>query len=295
MRVSNTTAPLDEKIGLRNTIAMMKEVGFDCFDFNLDSKSDEIRTYFTADNYLELVKDLRSFADKTGITCNQAHAPFPTSYGDSRDADVFDSIVRSIEIASIMGAQIIVVHPMQHLNYQEHQRELFQMNVNFYTRLLPYAEKFGIKVATENMWQDNNASRIPSDSVCSRAWEFCELIDAVNSPWLVGCLDIGHAFLMAADIPQFIRSMGKHRLQALHVHDTDLVHDAHTMPFLLNIDFEQVAAALGEIDYQGDLTLEVITYYCGFPKALYKSAARLLCDTGKYLADHIDTNRNSIT
>ena len=123
--------------------------------------------------------------DEVGISCNQAHAPFPTSYGDSRDADVFDSIVRSMEIASIMGAQIIVVHPMQHLNYQEHQRELFQMNVDFYTRLLPYAEKFGIKVATENMWQDNNASRIPSDSVCSRAWEFCDLIDAVNSPWLV--------------------------------------------------------------------------------------------------------------
>ena len=54
------------------------------------------------------------------------------------------------------------------------------MNVEFYKSLIPYCEKFGIKVACENMWQNNSASGAITDSTCSRAWEFCKYIDAVT-------------------------------------------------------------------------------------------------------------------
>jgi len=185
---------------------------------------------------------------------------------------------------TIFGAKIIVIHPNQHLNYADHQRELFPMNVAFYKRLVPYAEKFGIKIATENMWQDNNGSRIPSDSVCSRAWEFNELIDAVDSPYLVGCLDIGHVSLMGADIPKFIHDMGAKRIQALHIHDTDFVNDSHTLPFLEKVDYVAVAKALGEIGNSGDLTFEIPYFFAKFPAELLLPAAKLACETGKYLA-----------
>jgi hypothetical protein len=122
------------------------------------------------------------------------------------------------------------VHPKQHLPYMENREALLQMNIEFYNRLIPYCEKYNIMVATENMWQQNRISRAVIDSTCSRAWEFNKYIDAIDSPWIVGCLDVGHVSLMSTSIPDFIRAMGKDRLQALHIHDTDMIIGLLGMP-----------------------------------------------------------------
>jgi len=285
--VSTAVEVMDRDMGLFAAVKVLKEAGFDCYDCTFCGPTEERKQLFSSQNYLESARKLRKYADELGIRCNQAHAQFPSSRGTDADAAIFQNVVENMEAASILGAEIIVVHPMQHLNYAEHQRELFALNVDFYKRLIPYAQRFGIKVATENMWQTNNGSRVPSDSVCSRAWEFCELIDAVDSPWLVGCLDIGHVSLMGADIPAFIRTMGAKRLQALHLHDTDLQHDSHTLPYTLKVNYDEVIQALHEIGYQGDITFEAGNFFRNFPEALLPSAAKLMADVGKYFASVI--------
>ena len=282
--ISTTTLTLERNIGLFAAVKILKESGFDSYDCGFCESTAEREQLFSSENYVETAKKLRKFADELGIRCNQTHAEFPTSRGNAKDDAIFQTVVENIEAASILGADIIVVHPKQHLNYAEHQRELFAMNVDFYKSLIPYAQRFGIKIATENMWQTNNGTYVPSDSVCSRAWEFCELIDAVDSPWLVGCLDIGHASLMGADIPAFIRAMGPKRLQALHLHDTDLLHDSHTLPYTLKINYDEVMQALHEIGYQGDITFEACRFFQRFPEPLLPSAAKLMADVGKYFA-----------
>lgn len=288
MLVSSPIELLNERIGEREAIKVFKDAGFEAFDMSLFRMIKKDNDYYTDEDYIERATELRRYIDEIGIVCNQSHAPFPSSFGDDRDEWVFNQIVKSMEIASILGAKCIVVHPKQHLNYAEHAKELFEMNVEFYKSLIPYAERFGIKIATENMWQTNNGSRVPSDSVCSRAWEFCKLIDAVNSPYLVGCLDIGHAALMNADIPKFIKALGPERLQALHVHDVDLVHDNHTLPYLHKINFASVTEALGEIGYKGDITFEANSIFRNYPPELYLSVARLMKDTGDYLAKSVE-------
>ena len=174
------------------------------------------------------------------------------------------------------------------MNYAEHAEELFHINVEFYKSLIPYCQKFGIKVACENMWQCNNGNNVPSDSTCSRAWEFCKYIDAINSEWIVGCLDIGHVSLMNADIPDFIRMMGNKRLQALHIHDTDFKSDKHTLLFMEKIDYIAICKALSEIDYKGDVTFEVASFYKGIPTQLYAAATKYLSEVGRYLISQIE-------
>ena len=189
-----------------------------------------------------------------------------------------------MEVASILGAKIIVVHPKQYLSYADHREELFEMNVEFYKSLIPYCGKFGIKVATENMWQHNKNNKSIIDSTCSRAKEFCDYVDAVGSEWIVGCLDIGHVALVGGDIPGFIRAMGKDRLQALHVHDVDFVVDSHTLPYTEKVNYDEVAEALAEIGYEGDITFEAMKFFKGFPRELLVDAARLMCAVGRHMA-----------
>ena len=292
LNVSTTTWVLDTRLGYKNAIKVLKQAGFNTYDLKLYANVSDSAEFLASENYRQNALDFKNFADSLGISCNQAHAPYPSSDEDeTKTLEIFDLIVRSMEVASILGAKIIVVHPMQHLNYAENQRELFKLNVEFYKSLIPYAKKFGIKIATENMWQLNLPTKVPTDSVCSRSWEFCELIDAIDSDYLVGCLDIGHASLMNADIPEFIRKMGNKRLLALHIHDTDLKSDSHTLPFTQKINFEPILKALGEIDYKGDVTFEAGHFFKRFPDELLLPAARLLCDTGNYLADKIDGYR----
>lgn len=287
LKISTNTSGFYSRMNIGDSVRLIRDAGFDCYDCTLCDLPEAVAPCFSKARFRKSALELRQYADSLGIICNQAHAEFPTSRGNKADAEIFQTLVENVEAAAILGAKIIVVHPMQHLNYAEHPRELFQMNVEFYQKLIPYAEKFNIKIATENMWQCNNGSHIPSDSVCSRAWEFCELIDAVDSPWLVGCFDIGHASLMDADIPAFIKAMGADRLQALHIHDTDFVHDDHTLPYIQKIDFSPILSALKEIGYRGDITFEAHSFFQRFPDALLLDAAKLMRSVGKYFSDQI--------
>ena len=286
MLISCPTSILEDKLGgLDGAIKLLSETGFDAYDITLCEMYKNEEHWANLDSYKEEALRLRAIADKCGIVCNQAHAPFPSGVGDEeKDKIIFGKIVRSMETASILGARIIIVHPIQHLEYAEHIDELFNMNVEFYKSLIPYCEKFGIKIATENMWQHNKNNKSIVDSTCSRPGEFCDYIDAVGSKWLVGCLDIGHAALVGTNIPNFIRALGKERLQALHIHDVDYIVDSHTLPYTLKIDYDEVAATLAEIGYEGDITFEAMKFFKKFPADVLPEAARLMCAVGKHIA-----------
>ena len=288
MLLSTETGALSKIFGEKQTLKIISDAGFDAFDLSLHDLSRDEDYFLNGEDYREKAKELKEYANSLGLVCNQAHAPFHSSKGEIEyDEWIFSKIVRAIEIASIIGAKIIIVHPKQHLDHAEHSEELFLMNVEFYKRLIPYAEKFNIKIAVENMWQRNKGSNAIIDSTCSRAWEFTKYIDAIDSEWVVGCLDIGHAALVGVDIPKFIKTLGNKRLAALHVHDNNFCDDLHTIPFFANMDFISICKALKEIDYKGDFTYETYNYFKQFPKDFCPTAVKFLCDVGRYLISKI--------
>ena len=50
------------------------------------------------------------------------------------------------------------------------------------------------------------------------------------------------------------------KVQALHIHDNDLHHDSHQIPFSMKIDFKKIVKALKDTGYNGFLTLEADRY-----------------------------------
>lgn len=265
-------------------IKLVKDAGFTAYDMSftdmLWSKS-----RFNEDDYLEYAKSVKEYADSIGIVCNQAHAPFGSSTGDPiKDADIYKKIVRSIECAAILGAKNIIVHPKQHLRYLGNEQILKEMNLEFYTDLAKVAEKCGICVAVENMWQTEN-NRI-WHSTCSRPDEFCEYVDMVNHKNIVACLDIGHVSLVDEDIPEFIKALGS-RIKCLHVHDTDLIHDSHTLPFYGKIDYNAVCDALKEIGYNDDITLEANSFINKLPNSILPAGLKVMAEVAEYIRQKV--------
>ena len=277
----------DEKV-----IDIMVDSGFDAMDFGFFSEK-----YYSEETDSESFKqhflDLKKYAENKGVFFNQAHAPFPTGVADPiKSKMIFEDVVRSMRNASYLGIKNIVVHPIQYMVYRDEgiPEQLFEINVDFYSRLKPYYEEYGVRVLTENMWHiiKYYGGQIISDSVCSCPEEFIQYVDAFDREWFGACLDIGHTMLVHQEPDAFIRKLGS-RLDALHVHDVDGINDLHTIPFFGGaVDWNKVTKALREIEYKGDFTLEVCgKYFESIPKALIPTASKLAAEAGRYVMNMI--------
>jgi sugar phosphate isomerase/epimerase len=287
MLVSTQTEYLAEKFSQECAIRMLADAGYEAFDLSLFSMIND-EDPLNGDDYRAKAEQLRKTADACGIVCNQAHAPFPSSQADETfNKKMFSRIVRAMEIASILGAKHIVVHPVQHLYYPENVRALRDMNRAFYRALEPYCEAFGIQVALENMFQGDPRRHVLIESTCNSPDEFCDYVDALPAEHFTACLDIGHCGLVGQDAANFIRALGHDRLCALHVHDNDYHHDLHTLPLMGALDWDVITTALADIRYTGDITLEADGFLTRLPEGALSGAVHLMCTVAKHLRDEV--------
>lgn len=289
---------LQWKYGYEGMYRIYGQAGFECTDYGLDQLVNDNDVLSGPDFRAEAEK-IRSCAEANGLQINQVHVPFTWRGSMWNDEKTFEEIIfprhiRALEIAGIFGAKVAVVHPLHHFTYPGHEEEIFERNMVFYRRLIPYAKEFGVKIGVENMYQvDPRRKHIIADT-CAKIPEFIRYIDTLDSEQITACLDIGHTTLVEQlDEPwDFIRALGHDRLGALHVHDTDYRGDLHTHPYNGIINWGEVTRALGEIDYVGDFTYEV-----GAPWAKWMDdetvllQTKFLADLGHRLTAQIDTAR----
>ena len=292
MRISTQTELLEDKFGREEAIRMIARAGFDCVDLSMFDMESGTDSPFMKDDYREYAQRLREVAEECGISFNQAHAPFSM---DMRvwetDADAWEDVLlrirRSIEIAGIIGAPRIVVHPVQYMIYWNTDPEyMLNKNREFYKLLIPAAREAGVKICVENMWRMDMNSKIIRDSVCASPYEFAKYVDTFNqdADIFCACLDIGHCMITSHDPANAVRVLG-HRLEALHVHDTDFFRDLHTCPLTGKVDQYAVAEALKEIGYKGDYTLEAASFLRPFRTEFYQEALNFMAKVSRHLAD----------
>lgn len=283
MKTSTEINSAAKRIGEEKTIEMVARAGFDAWDFSMFRMVQTDRATHTAclnsdhplggQNYLAYARHLRRVGEDHGILCNQSHAPFPSYY-----AGMDAPLKRAIECTAEAGAKICVIHPDNYKSAEE--------NAEFFLDLLPYAKGCGVKIATENMWLWNDEKNESAFAACATGEDFCRHIDAVNDPFLVACLDVGHAEMRGSGdgAANMIRALGP-RLAALHLHDNDRWKDSHQIPFSMQIDFEGVVRALKEVGYGGWFTLEADGYLAAYPDERLEEGIAALARAARRLAD----------
>lgn len=286
MKISSEISSIARHVGEEKAVEYMAKAGFDAWDFSMfdmcrfDHKNHRVLVTghpLTGDNYLAFARKLRKIGEDNGISCNQSHAPFPTSLSEVRSY-----YKRAIECTAEAGGKICVIHPDNNKSPEE--------NAEIYWQFLPFAKEHGVKIATENMWNWDNVKDQSSFAACATSDSFNAHLDAVNDPFFVACLDIGHAEMRGSGegAANMIRALGS-RLAALHIHDNDLHHDSHQIPCSMSIDFEAVVRALKDVNYQGEFTLEADGYLAGQNK---EDVFKGVCDLAKAarsLADRFDS------
>lgn len=263
MKISTEIASAAKIIGEEKAVEYVAKAGFDAWDFSMFAMCKYGRAtnsilendhVLASGDYLAFARKLRKIGEDNGIICNQSHAPFPT-----RCKEICGYYKRAIECSAEAGAEICIIHPDNDKSAAE--------NAEMYLELLPFAKECNVKIATENMWNWDDEKGHSRFAACATPESFIEHIDIINDPYFVACLDIGHAEMKGSDTTavEMIKKLGK-RLQSLHIHDNDKLHDSHQIPFSMQVDFDAMVKALREINYEGFLTLEADAYLrsCGY-------------------------------
>ena len=295
MLISTQTDKFAARFGDHDAIKLLAQVGFDALDysmFSIENKNNKNNPLFK-DDYREYAQSLRKTADENNIVFNQAHAPFPSYKQDIPEKDnknngeynenIVYYIVRAMEITSILGGKIIIVHPITLEG--ESYRTQKEFNMKFYNNLLPYCKKFNVKIALENMWGWDDINKKVTPAACSVAHEFADYLGSLDKDWFCACLDTGHAEMQGTNgvsAVEFIKALGHDRLHTLHVHDNDKTGDLHNLPFTEKLNWDEIITALKNINYSGDFTFEADNFIAKFPKELSLSASKLMLDVGHY-------------
>ena len=284
MKTSTEIWSTAKHVGEKKAVELIGKAGFDAWDFSMfelarwdwaNNKIFDTPHVLKTNEYLKFAKELKNIGEAYGMVCNQSHAPFPS------DRMPLDTLKRAIELTAEAGGTICIIHPDNNATVEG--------NAEFYASLLPFAKDHGVKIATENMWCWDNEKDQSSFAACATSKSFCEHIDALNDPYLVACIDIGHAEMRGSGegAPNMIRALGD-RLQALHIHDNDRWHDSHQIPFSMQIDFAGVAAALKDIGYSGYLTLEADQYLKTYNAENVFEGVKKLLESVKRIGDMME-------
>ena len=261
-RTSTEIGSISRIVGEESAVELVARAGFDAWDFSLynmwkwDKKNKRAidNTHpLSSREYLAFARKLRQIGEDFGIHCNQSHAPHPSVPCG------IDNLLRSIECTAEVGAEICVIHPDNNSTAEQ--------NAEMYMKLLPYAKACGVKIATENMWNWDKELDIAAPAACSSAESFVAHLKAIDDPYFVACLDIGHAEMrgLNSSAVEMIYALGD-KLCALHIHDNDKHRDSHQIPGSMSIDFTEVSSALKNIRYSGYYTLEAYNFLVGREK-----------------------------
>lgn len=283
MELSTQTDVGANRFGEEKTIRWICEAGFDAIDYSMFDISSE-NCMLNRSDYEHHASHLKNLAESYGCRFNQTHAPFPSHRpgDDEYNSKITGYIKKAIEVSSILGAEIIVVHPS---NFENHEKSII---LDFYRSLEPYAEKFGVKIALENMFGRDKRRGCIVENVCSNPSQLSEFADELGSEHFTVCLDIGHCGLVGQDPAEFIRKLGGDRLKALHVHDNDYREDLHIWPYTSLQDWDAITSALRDIKYSGVFTYEADHSLWHFPEELMPHAYVFMEKIGRHLINKIN-------
>ena len=262
-------------LGICEGFELIKNAGFDAIEVDLSRGIGSAA--LRSDNWKDGMISIRNAAKDAGLEIISAHAPhdprlyIPEVEPTAEERARFDAqLARSAEAAHILGADILVVHPVDDLINAEYDGAVnLETNKKYLGGVFAEAEKYGIKLAVENVYYSSEyrLRRRYGES----AEDVIKLADAIGAGV---CWNCGHAHPVTMDQARAVKKIGE-RMILMHLSDSRGHTDAGLPPMIGggNIKWEQLMPAVAELGYDGYAVLTAESYLPAMPKALQPDAA----------------------
>lgn len=261
---------LQDTYGDIRALELAAELGADAVDFATYSKRWDHRNPDSvySKNDAEIIayfSQLREKANSLGLIISQTHGRLEGFIGN-KEAD--DALIANARLdclaAATLGAPVCVMHGVTTIHMGKDADPVFMRDLNFdmFTRLLPFAREYGIKIATETFGDATGLGCVDFFGDIGEFVDSYRRIAAVSDfqDWFVVCVDTGHSHKAtrfgqpgAADV---IRRLGK-SIAVVHLNDNDTWTDQHKPPLTGSLDWKDILNALDEVGYNGVYNMEV--------------------------------------
>ncbi len=237
-----------------------KELGFDGIELALDEAG-----ALTPETTDEEAKKIADHAKELGLELYSVATGLYWTYSLSDD----DAALRTrameiakaqIRLASALGCESVLLIPgSAKVNFVPDLKDVdyvtaYDRAVAAVKELIPVAEKYGIRLAIENV----------GNGMLLTPVEMRDFIDRFNSPYVTSYFDVGNT--LCVGLPEhWIRGLGK-RIDKVHFKDYFMVNDVYEVECDLlrgSVDYPTVMDAFAEIGYEGWVTAEVFPYRIG--------------------------------
>lgn len=276
--------------GKYNTVeecmALCGEAGFTEFDFGIRSHIGSSFVYF--DGFEEHARAIAEYAGENGYTFVQSHAPY--AYAFYGNPDTYRELThRSFIVASVLGAEYIVIHGLYRPDpdVPEDVEADLERAYEFYAPMAELADRLNLKIAVENLFNFGRKHTFTAD-----VEEQLALIERLDAPHVGACWDTGHGRVRyGSECVEKMKLLGRH-LWCTHVHDNLQGKDLHLPPFMGDLPWTGLMQGLCEMEYAGDLTLELragwlpeemVVPYLSY---VYRAGRTLISMKEKYHAEH---------
>jgi len=272
--VGISTGYLIRVFGEFGALDAAKRAGADAVDLDLTGQDlrKKSSTYAQGEEAVrEHYSKLGEYARSIGILISQTHGRMEGLRGDAREDEVLLRNIRLDCIATAaLSAPVCVLHTTTtiFLGPDVDPEEMFRLNRELFSQVIPFAKSLGIRVATETFGDATGLGCVDFFGDIDHFLRgYREIKDDPNlADGFTICIDPGHsnkAMRYGNPSPaDVIRRVGPD-IQVLHLNDNDGLTDQHKMPMSGNINWNDVLDALDEVGYQGVYNMEIKLAFYG--------------------------------
>ena len=260
---------LDGTLPIKSAMEQASKMGFEGIELGIASQG--VLTHNTSQaECQEIVREAEKHGlEISGVASGESWTTSPTANDEDVRLKIIDFTQKALQITHWLGSDAYLFVPGAVEVFFLPDAEVIPYDVCYQraseaiSQLVPVAEKLGVAIAVENVWNKFLLSPL----------EMREFIDNFNTSQVGVYFDVGNVLLTGYP-DQWIRILGS-RIKRVHIKDFKLsVGNADGFVDLLegDVDFEAVKQALSEINYDGYVTAEMIPFTPGRPE---KTAAAM--------------------
>ena len=193
------------------------------------------------------ISAVKQLSEHHDMPVSAIHAPCLLFTQRVWGTEPWGKLQRSAEMASAVGAEVVVVHPPFRW-----QREYA---ANFVDGIAALEESTGIAFAVENMYPWRASSR--------RGMEmYLPGMDPSEEPYANACVDLSHASIARADPVAMADRLGE-RLRHIHLTDgSGSAKDEHLVPGRGSVGADAFLGHAARSGFTGDVVVEINTRKC---------------------------------
>lgn len=188
-----------------------------------------------------------------GMQCT-IHAPFMDLNPGSAEPLLREASIHRfrqvLDAAEHLKPRVMVFHPgYDRWRYGEQKEAWLERSIPVWQEVARRADEIDTVIAVENIFEEEPST-------------LCMLLDAMNSPRLKHCFDVGHWNLFhTVGLEEWFARLGS-AIAEVHIHDNGGTKDDHGPIGCGTIDFTLFFRLLGEYAPDATLTIEAHSHRC---------------------------------